>query len=113
GGSRYSLGLSVGFRPWVFSSFSCHVSALLYFLAFGGHVVGNTLEPLVSYRHCATCEAANRPSGGFFRANIFIHGEAGRSLGCAQESDGPRQGGDERICRSRKLAGAEHQQDRR
>ena len=107
------LGVKRGYVARRLPKRSCHAPARFYLLAFGGHVVGTALEPLVSHRHRAACEAANRPTRGFFRANICIYGEAGRSLGCAQGSDRPRQVCDERIHRSRKPAGAEHRQDRR
>src|SRR5262249_1043390 len=92
---------------------SWHVTACFCLLAFGGYAVSIASEPVVSYRDCPTCEVANRSSRGLFAAQLFIYGEAGRTLGRAQGGDRPRQVRDERIHRSRKLAGAEHQQDRR
>ena len=105
-GASVVLGLSVDMMPGAYQS----VPAMLL-PAFTSSLSVATLSALLlnllfRIGIAQHAKLANRPSRGFFRANIRVYGEAGRRLGCAQGSDRPRQVCDERIHRSREGAGA-------
>src|SRR5262249_37020824 len=88
GGSLDYLGSKRKYTAQRVPKCSWHVTACFRLLAFGGYAVSFASEPVVSYRDCPTCEVANQPSSGFFRANILIYRESVR-ISCTQRSDRP------------------------